>query len=59
MIILWAIAPLVCLGYFLIEALRAPVIEDAETDDPVDAPSKRSDARHRMPLVAKRFERPL
>jgi hypothetical protein len=58
MMIVWAIVTLVCLGYFLSEAMRAPIIEDVQPDDDGDAPADQSDARHYEHPVASHHKLP-
>lgn len=35
----WAIVCLICLGYFISEARRAPIMEDIAADNAEDAPT--------------------
>ena len=55
----WMIVLLVCIGYFLNEARRAPVIEDDASDDADEALSNRSHAPPPKPLVDPNPKRPL
>ena len=48
----WMIVLLVCIGYFLNEAWRAPIIEDDESDCASEAPPDDSDANRPEPPVA-------
>lgn len=50
----WVIVLLACLGYFLNEARRAPIIEDDASDDASEAPPDDSDANRPKPPAASR-----
>ena len=50
----WAVVILMCLGYFLYEAGRAPIVEEDKVDDDDNALSSCSDAPDTEPPVAPR-----